>query len=389
MERDTDQSDPQQAFYDSVIRKYADEDAREMAKEDGVETPAKAEKETPAPTTAAANDTADQTDAKDTAAHTESGTSSDAPDGETDEPADDADADDDEGHPDDEEEDVDEPTDDDESEDDDTADEEEDDDEVTDETKAALTSKGADLSLDDIPKEYQGPIKAKLRGIDAAFSRQSAENTAFRAERTRFQAEEQFRAENPELVIVELLQKGGADLFEKVDARLAKLDDPDNAEAFEIIVRDKRQGAVIKLEAQQTAAEQLVQRANYVYETAVKLGRKHGLTPELADRAVERVLLQKPQGERDVSDAEIAAAIKEAAALQSHVTRDARRTMSKDIIKNRTASRKAVNGTGKRPPVAAAPRPSGEKPEKVNYGSEASRHAAMMKTARRLMPGTR
>lgn len=366
-------------WYASVAAKYEAEDAAGVRSEDGIEDEA-------------AHDEQDAEDGADDADGTEedpkAGTSSDDSDGSEDESE--------AGSTDDDETDHTEGDESEESEESGEAEAEgaedgEDDTEeagVSDETKALLAGKGADLTIEDVPQEYRPIVEKKLRGIDAAFTRIAQEATAFRRDRTQFEAEQRFRQENPALVIVEMLQ-AHPELFDEVNAQFDKLDDATQAEAFKIVVKDKRESAVKAVESQYSEEERLYNRAVEVETTAKSLAAKANLPWRLAERAVEAALLRKPAESRDLTDAELQQVIADEAKAYQQETRATTRAASKTLVQQRAAAKKAAPPAAKKPASAASPRPVAKKARPLNHDSEEARQARMMETARRIIPGVR
>lgn len=375
----TPTQDAQADFISRVADKYEKEDSAHASREDGVEDDGEGNEE-------GATEESGDDESTGTDEHTDAGTSTDDPDGEAAESEEDSAASDDDEHPDDEESDDSEENA--ETEEEGAEEDDDDADEPSDETKAKLAKAGADLKLDDIPKEYRSIVQKKLANIDSAFSRVNQEATAFRAERTRLKAEEKFRADNPDMDIAERLI-ANPDLIEKVQARIDKLADADQAEAFKIIVKDKRKGAEDAVVAESSEAEKFQSRVGEVVKYAEQRASTAGLPWKRAEKAVAYAIAMKPAGGKDLTNEEIDAVIKAEAKDYTEEQRSAKRTASKETIQTRTNLRKAAVPGVKRPTSTQSPRPAAAKAAKVNNDSEESRHAAMMKTARRVMPGTK
>jgi len=380
-----DVHDAEQSFIESVAAKYqAEDDAADKAADEAASGDDSEDEE------AQDEQGADADDSDDADEHTDSDTSSDDPDGDDAEPDEDSDEGDAEDHP--EEDDSEESEDGDDVEEEDAADdssEDDDDEEPSEEFQAAAKRLNIPLTLEDIEDETaRRLVKQKLKGMDAAFTRGMQDLRAYRQDEVRFRAEEQFRKENPDLVIAELLQAGGEELFDKVNARMAKLTDEDSQAAFKIIVDDKRKKAATAIESQIAEGQKLVERADHVETLAKRVAQKAGLPWEFAESAVERALLRKPADKRDLTDEEIREAVKaEADNYQRHV-RAHRREASKKTIQERTANRRTTPGT-KAPAAAASPKPGAKKKATIDYSNEDSRRAPMHDLARKLFPGAK
>lgn len=382
--------DAQAAFIDRVAAKYEAEDAKQADADDGIEASGADDEAGEEQDEGGADD-----DDQGTEEHTEAGTSTDDSDGNADESEKDSTGDDDTDHTagDESTESAtgDEATDGDDSTET-TEEDEVEEDPASDATKAALTARGADLTLTDVPTEYRGIVEKKLRNVDAAFTRIQQEAATFRSERAKFVAEERFRAENPHLAIVEAIQAGGDELFEKVNEELGKLGDSTLAEAFKIVVKDKRQAMVQAVESERDKVEQewrqWQERSQHVETTARAVATKAGLPWRIAERAIEAALLRKPENARDITDDEIQRVIADEAKEHTTIVREQTRAASKALVQTRTATRKAAPpSTGKRPASSASPRPAATKAKPVDYNSEESRQARMMESARRIAPG--
>lgn len=369
--------DRQAEFITAVAKKYEAEDAKESRREDGdddeeiVKDEVKKDDQT--------DDTTDDDE------HTDADTSADASDGKADDSGKDSTDDDEDEHADGKK-----PEDsaDDETADDDEDLDEEEDDEVSDETKGALKARGADLTLEDVPEEYRPLVAKKLKSVDAAFTRVMQEATAFRADRAKFDGEERFRKENPDIFVIEMLEADPA-LLEKVNERFKKLDDPDQAEALKVIAKDKRAEAHSKVKAEIEEGSRWITRGKEVEDRARERAATLKLDWRIAERAIESALLKKPEGKRDLTDEEIDTVIADEAREFVKVDREKRRALSKEIVKGRTESRNAAPPAAKRPSGTSSPRPAPAKTPKIDWSSEESRQAALMTTAKRVHPGAR
>jgi hypothetical protein len=357
-------------FERSITEKYGADDEASIDREDGISRDEGDEE-------GITQDDGD--DDSNTADHPKAGTSS-KPDERDDESDDESRADADPEHP------AKADSDDDDDDDDAGGEDDEDEDEIADETKGALEKHGAVLTLDEIPKEYQAPIKAKLRNIDAAFTRAQMEATAFRTKAREVEAEERFRKENPARYIAEVLL-ASPDLIESVQDLIDKTVDPDQKKLFEILTRDARKEAADKVTSEQTAYERALSRGQEVNDFAQSQAKALGLPWRLAERTVYSALLEKPEDKRDLTNAEVTALLKAEAAEYTKEQRAITRKASVDLVKDRTSSRRAAPPAGARTPGSAvSPRPAGTK-LKVDHGSEESRQSALMNSMRRIAPG--
>lgn len=244
------------------------------------------------------------------------------------------------------------------------------------------------VSLDDIKDPTARQLVAKkIKAMDAGYTRAMQHLKSFRDEQATFQAERKFVAENPDLVVIELLRKD-PDLIDRVNARMENLGNEDVAKAFEITVRDKRAEATKAITDAYAQQEQLVERANHVESLAKRLAQTAGLPWEFAESAVERELLRRDPGKRDLTDDEVQAIVKaEAKNYNAHV-RAHRREATKADVKHRLAGKKPTPGS-KPAARAASPKPTAGKQKALNWSKEEERHARMMESARRIKPGVR
>jgi hypothetical protein len=369
-----DSDDKSSSFVSRMAAKYEKEDSDTLSAEDGDGDEDGAEDDD--------HDDADDSDA----GHAKKGTSADDPDGDDDAESDDDPADDDDDeHTDDDE--SDDSGDDDDADDEDDEGENDEEDDASDETKARLAKAGADLTLEDIPKEFRGIVEKKLRGVDQAFSRITQEATAFRADRTRFEAEEAFRKEHPAMFLAEMLANDDT-LFDKVNAQFAEIADPLQAKAFKIVVEDTRKKAAEAIDAKYNGAAKQEERVAHVQSLTVRLAAQSGLPARLAEASVALAIMAKPANARDLTDEEITRIVETETKEFMRTNRSARREKSKKQIADRTKAKKAAPPATRGTSVAS-PRPGKQKSRPVDMNNEESRVGAMLRSAKRIMPGAR
>lgn len=377
-------SDHEEEFYERVTSRYDKADARRVAEEDGVE----AEDDADESDDDVEGSAADDAESEDTDEQTESDTSGDDRDGESAE----SDEDSEEGEESDQ---TDEESEDDAESDEDADSEEEDDEggEPSDELRSAAAKHSIPLTLDDVKDPTARKlVTQKIAAMDAGFTRAMQEATAFRKERTQFQADKKFREENPELVVVELIQAAtekDPQFIEKVQARIDKLEDPDAKEAFKVILGKKREDAQKAVEGEMDASERRLQRADEVETHAKRFATKLGLPWRFAERAVVAALHSKRGDNPDLTNDEIEAAIRAEHKEWDRDMRAIKRDASKKRVVEKTQARKAAPPAKKAPPGSASPRPKPAKAKPYNDDDEDVRHERMMETARRVLPGRR
>lgn len=269
------------------------------------------------------------------------------------------------------------------------------DDAVSDVAKAAaklLEAKGADLKIEDLPEAARPIVTKKLQGINAAFTRVMQEQTEFRARAAALEAEERFREENTDLYVMELLRKD-PELIDRINTLQRDLVEDDT---FETDITQRRKAATDAVTQEQKAAQEeydrWVGRAEVVESTGRKLAAAAGLPWHFADRALTAALEAKPQGQRDLSENEIAVIVANEAKHLDVPRREKKRAESKATIQSRTAARRtaAVTPSPARPATVVSPRPAvAPSKEKVDWNDEESRHRRMLQTARRVAPGVR
>lgn len=261
---------------------------------------------------------------------------------------------------------------------------------ISDDLQAAADKHGIPLTLDDIADPTARALVAqKVKAMDAGLTRALQEARAYRTDEAQFRAEQKFQRENPALFVAQLLLEN-PDLFDQVNARMEKLDDEDQKEAFKVIVKDKRKGALDAVNAEFQQAEQLNTRAEYVETFARKESSRLGLPFELAERAVVMALQAKPEGKRDLTDAEIKAAIAAEHKVFEKATRGAKRTASREVLQSRAAHRRPVSPALKPSKGSQTPAPARARraPELDVHDSE-GRVDQLLGSIRRIKPGTK
>lgn len=259
---------------------------------------------------------------------------------------------------------------------------------IAEDTKALLAAKGADLKLEDVPDEYRPLIEKKLRGIDQAFSRQSAENTAWRAERAQINAERQFQKDHPELLIADLLRKH-PELEGKVLEASPEPDDEASLSAFDKKVSDARDAAKQAAETYEQQYAAAVVRANDTVEMATRLAKDAGFEYAAVEPHLLLAYQQKPDGpDKWLTEEETANVIARFSRMMKKPVRQQLREQSKKQVQARTQRRVATAVPAR---AAAAPsRPATPAPKKetpINWNDEESRQARMMESARLIVPG--
>lgn len=372
---DDEQATDSESFVRFIEAKYGEkDDARDRAASGDAEEIVNVQDDEDEPTT--------EDDDEGTEEPTASGHSADAPDGDAAESDEDSTDDEDDEPPEAKAEDSSEEV---EAEDVD----EEEDVEVGDEFRELAEQAAVKLTLDDVPA---GParklVAQRIKELEAMTTRATQDARAYRADEIKFRAEEKFRQENPQHVIAEMLLKD-PELFDKVNALMGKADDPDMAEALKTNIESRRNRAADSVRQEDKAREALNARAEHVETYARKLANKTGLPWEFAESAVERALLRKPLNQRDLTDSEVAEAVKLESENYFRHVRAHRREESKKVVQQRTAGRQVTPGR-KAPGSASSPKPTnGARPPKIDYNSAESRQAAMMASARRIKPGVR
>lgn len=241
-------------------------------------------------------------------------------------------------------------------------------------------------SLDDIPKEARPLVEKRLKEIQAGFTRAVTEAREYRAEEAQFRAEQLFREENPieyALDFIESQMKANPKFAEQLNERWAKLEDPEQQRAFQVIVKDARKGAAEKIDTRLKERDQLVSRADAVQAATEKLAGKLGLPMELADQAIAlriRENAQKPNGKPDITDAEIQEIVTAQAKVYGRHVRAHRREGTKQYIRDKAKDAKQT-------PVVRSGQGNSPAPGKQSTKGM-SLEDRMMQTATRVFPGS-
>lgn len=381
--------DAEEQFYDSVSSRYRGEDAKRVAEEDGVEPEAEQDAETgdgeDEEGTAAGG--AESDDAEEQA---EADTSDDDRDGDAAESDEDSEEGEESDQTDEESEDD---ADDEDADAGDEKDEEDEEGEPSDELREAAARHRIPLTVEDIKDPTARKVVAqKLASMDAGFTRAMQEARAFRKEQAQVRADQKYRSDNPELAVVELLQeqiRKDPQFLDKINARLDKLEDTEQAEAFKIIVGKKRDDAREAVERQMGDLDRRLTRASEVEKVARRTAAELGLPWRFAERAVVQALNGKPEDTRDLTDDEIKKVIRDEHREYDREVRSVTRAESKRRVAEKTASRKSAAPARKAPASATAPRPKPAKEKAYDDNDEEQRIERMMQTARRVMPGRR
>jgi hypothetical protein len=350
-----------------------------------------------------AADDADDSDAgdddSDSPDETDEDTSGDAESDEDDEADDDTDTDDEEDDSEDVESDDDADDADDEEEDDasDEADDAADDEDTsTDETKAALARHGADLTLDDVPAKYRPLIEAKLKALDAPFTRALMEARAYRSEEKKFRADEAFRTQNQDLVIVEML-RANPDLMAKVNKHLNRMDPgedganaesaKDNEELFKERVKNARKSATDVVDEQDKETQKIFARIDEVETDARNAARTFKVPyTDTLEQLLEAAVLRKPEKERKdgLTTAEINDIVKKHASDYHRTTGAVRREASKTRVQERAEKHRRPKPTVR--VKGGVSTHNARKPEKmkIDYNNAESRQKGLLAVANRV-----
>lgn len=395
-------SDASEEFSSRIAEKYAEQDAKAEKEDDGTEDSESSD----ADEDAGADDDSEgevDGDADDDATEDDETTESDQTDDEPD--GDDAESDEDSAEGDDDE------STDDESDSSDDADEDaegkdgdkkdkgaagkkkdgdddEVDEDVSDEFKDAAGRHGIPLSLDDIKDPVaKQVVQRRMAQMESGFTKAMQESRAFRKEKEEFEADRRYQKENPELLITELLIQGGEDLFEKINARMAKLADADQLEAFKVVVKDKRRTTRDTVATELRVADHQDTRAATVESIARREAARHGIPFRLAERAVVQAMRKDAKtGLIDIADEDVKSVIADEARAYKKDLRSGVRDESRNRVKDKTAAKKKLPPTGRAGASSAqSPRPAAAKRPKVNHDDDESRLAAMSRSADRIL----
>lgn len=265
-------------------------------------------------------------------------------------------------------------------------------------TKAALARHGADLSLEDVPEKFRGLIEKKLRSVDRAFTKAQQEATAFRTREREVAVESKYRAENPDLFIVDMLRKGGAELFAKVNKHLTRIDptiegnDEDTVKDNEAVLNErietrKRQAAQ-SIETAERETRAIYERADRVESTARAECKRLGVPFNgTLEKLIASTIKEKPQGEwkNGLTEVEVKKVVAEYRRDHHASVRAHRREASREAVRQSSAQRSGKRPTVRPPRGGASPAGSREKKAKINWDDADSRQSAMMRSANRIL----
>jgi hypothetical protein len=223
--------------------------------------------------------------------------------------------------------------------------------------QALLKKNGLKATIDDLPADAQPIVRATLANMQSAFTRTQMEAAEFRKERTAFESERRFNAENPHLMIAELLSKK-PELLELVNAEIDKLDDPDKAKLFEITLRDTRKATADKVTAEDTATERALQRADAVETYTRRACTKLGLPFDSVVNAVALALMEKPESARDLTEQELDAVIGQQQRVLKRHTVAVVRENAKKKIQDRARDRRTTTPAVRSGAGSATPTPT-------------------------------
>lgn len=260
------------------------------------------------------------------------------------------------------------------------------DEDVSDDLKGAAERHGIPLTLEDVEDPVaKKVVAARLRQIDAGFTRAMQEARSGRKELAQLRSDKKFRDENAELVITEMLLSGGAELAERVNKRVEKLEDPDQKTAFEVVVKDKRRSARESVVTEMTDAEQQDTRADTVERLARAEAAKRGLPWRLAERAVVAAMkADSKTGRVDIGDDDVKAVIFEEFKAYNADLRSGVRDKSRQQVKGKMDAKKKLP-PAKRTSSGQSPRPGAKKPVTVDQDDEDSRLSALDASAKRIL----
>jgi hypothetical protein len=269
------------------------------------------------------------------------------------------------------------------------------------EFKAALARHGTELTLEDVPEKYRPVVEAKIKKLEAGFTRAMQEARAFRTEQAQLRTERRYLTENTDLAIVELLQHGGDELMKKVNARLAKIDPSidgndevsiaDNKTVLDEVIKTRKQAASQAVRDELTDLESRYQRATEVETYANAAARKAGIA---YSQAMEEVLAKrisdKPKEEwaKGLTNEEIDDVVALFARDHRRTQRSGARTDSKQRVIMRTELQRGKKDTVR--PGKAATSAGVARPKKivVDHNNQESRLAAMDESAKRILRKT-
>lgn len=240
-------------------------------------------------------------------------------------------------------------------------DEEPDDAELAQEAAAALEKHGVKLKLEDLPKEAQPLVQQQLKLMQAGFTRALQEARAYREEEAQFRAERAFVDQNPALVIVELLQKGGADLEAKVNELLDGASTDVGKKALEVTTREARSEVLKSIAAESQKTQRLLDRADVITTYVKTACTKLNVPFDLVEELVASRLLEKPADARDLTETELDGIIGKVQRSISKRLGERKQQERKDAIKGRQQDRKTVSPAARSIPGTGTPAPTGAK----------------------------
>lgn len=332
----------------------------------------------------------------------------DAPDDDTegsdddeDPDAEDSDDPDDADDPDDDEQDEDDEDDPDEQDDDEDSDDEDNGEGEPSPVAEALKRHGWKAALEKLDDDAKSVVEARIRELDKPFTRAMMEATEFRRERDTFRADQIYREQNPDLVIVEMIAKAGKEagpLIDAVQKRLNRLglgeeevDETsiaDNRAVINNAIKEKRAAATEKVvEANKDLADRWAQ-GERVEKTARRQADRVGVPfNKTLARLLAAEIFGKPEAERGkgLTDDEIKDVVTEFARDHRSSVRANVREDRKRSVKDRSADRKKAPTHVRRPKDVSSPGASRPTKEKVKHGDVDSELAAMDRSAKKIL----
>jgi hypothetical protein len=230
--------------------------------------------------------------------------------------------------------------------------------------QSVLKKHGLKTTVDDLPAEMRPIVTAKLKDLNAAFTRAQMEATQFRRERATFEADRRYREQNPELALAEVFAKN-PDLIDKVQAQLDKLEDPDKKRLFESDVRDTKKKSADAVEAEMTEYERRLSRGDEIENYTRRACSRLNLPFEIVENAIALALDEKPADRKDLTSEELDAIIgRQQRVIKRHTTAVVRETKKKGI-QQRTADRRATTPAARPGSGTATPTPTPAAPPKT------------------------
>lgn len=252
------------------------------------------------------------------------------------------------------------------TEDDDDAgvEEEESDTELAQAAAAELEKHGVKLKLEDLPKEAQPLVEQQLKLMQAGLTRAMTEARSYRAEESQYRAERAFVEQNPALMIVELLQRGGAELESKVNELLDGAGTDVGKKALEVTTREARSEVLKSINAESEKTQRLLVRAdvmeNYVRTASTKLNIPFDLVEEL----VAARLMEKDPASRDLSETELDAIIGKVQKSIAKRMGEKKLSERQDAIRGRQQDKRTTSPAARAGAGGGAPSPTGAKAPK-------------------------